>query len=180
MSASAQPLAVPPSVTTFEALYAREFDYVRRSLRRLGAREAELNDLCHDVFLVAHHRFAEFDQARPARPWLFGIGYRVLLRDRRKASSRLDAGDEALAGLTVPPAGEAQVQAREARELVLAALERLPDERRAVFILHELDGASAPEIATALGVPLNTVYSRLRTARGEFVAVVRRLQGGAQ
>lgn len=66
--------------------------------------------------------------------------------------------------------GEAQ-----AREIVLAALDALPEERRGVFVACELDGASASEVAERLEIPLGTVYSRLRVAREELTVAVRRL-----
>ena len=49
-------------------------------------------------------------------------------------------------------------------------------ERRAVFLMHEVDGFSIPEVAEVLAVPLNTAYSRLRLARDEFRERVRRLR----
>ena len=64
--------------------------------------------------------------------------------------------------------------------MVQAALDQLPMEQRAVFVLHELDEQSAPEVAEALGTPLNTVYSRLRLARERFRAAVEALQKGEE
>ena len=62
------------------------------------------------------------------------------------------------------------------RQLVLEALESLDLDRRAVFILHEIDGQPIPEVALALGTPLNTAYSRLRLGRKEFAEAIQRLQ----
>ncbi len=59
---------------------------------------------------------------------------------------------------------------------VLAALDTLDLDRRVIFVMHEMDGTACPEIAEALGVPLNTVYSRLRLARQKFKAAIRRLR----
>ena len=59
--------------------------------------------------------------------------------------------------------------------LPLAALEL---DRRAVFVMHDIDGHVMPDIATALGIPLNTAYSRLRLARADFAVAVKRAQGG--
>jgi RNA polymerase sigma-70 factor (ECF subfamily) len=56
------------------------------------------------------------------------------------------------------------------------ALEAMEIDRRAVFLMHEVDGFSIPEVAEALAVPLNTAYSRLRLARDEFRERVRRLR----
>ena len=58
---------------------------------------------------------------------------------------------------------------------MLRALDRVDIGRRAVFILADLEGRAVPEIATELGIPLNTAYSRLRLAREEFAAAALRL-----
>ena len=52
-----------------------------------------------------------------------------------------------------------------------------------MFVMHELDGHAAPEIADAMGIPLNTAYSRLRLARQDFAAAIKRIhapEGGAR
>jgi RNA polymerase sigma-70 factor, ECF subfamily len=59
-------------------------------------------------------------------------------------------------------------------ERVHAAIQKIPEERRAVFILAELDEVAMPEIATALGIPVNTAYSKLRLAREDFRAAITR------
>lgn len=157
----------------FHALYERELPYVHRSLRRLGVSRADTNDLTHEVFLVAWRRFDTYERSRPARPWLFGISYRVASDWRARAHHREQPDEPALAAATVEATAEGNMVEREAREAVMRALASLPDERRAVFILHELDGCAAPEIAQTLGIPLNTVYSRLRVARREFTDAAR-------
>jgi RNA polymerase sigma-70 factor (ECF subfamily) len=67
-----------------------------------------------------------------------------------------------------------QATKREAARFVDQFLQRLNQDQRDVFVLAELEQLSAPEIATVLGVNLNTVYSRLRLARGEFAKAVAR------
>ena len=74
---------------------------------------------------------------------------------------------------------EEAVAAQQDRDLVLKALERLSEEQRTAFVMHELNGHSVPEMAEALAVPLNTLYSRLRLARVGFAEAVRELAGGA-
>ena len=71
---------------------------------------------------------------------------------------------------------EANALANESLILVQCALDSLDIEKRAVFVLHELEDMAAREIAEALGVRLNTVYSRLRLARLEFERAIRRMQ----
>jgi len=74
------------------------------------------------------------------------------------------------------PESEERASREEKRALVAAVLEALSMDQRAVFVLHDLEERAVPEIATMLGIPLNTAYSRLRLAREQFAAAVRRLQ----
>jgi RNA polymerase sigma-70 factor (ECF subfamily) len=61
-------------------------------------------------------------------------------------------------------------------DLGYRALDELDLAQRAVFVMHDLDGVAIPEIASMLGIPLNTAYSRLRLARTAFDRAVRRLR----
>ena len=167
----------------FPTLYRSEFAYVWKTLRRLGAPARDMEDLAHDLFVVVHRHLAEYDPRRPLRPWLFGIAVRVLSDYRRTFRNsrellvrRAPAGEagearEAIDG--APPADERLADAQ-ARALLMTALDELPLDRRAVLVMHDLDGVGVPEIATALEVPLNTAYSRLRLARADLAAAVRR------
>lgn len=158
----------------FRLLYEREFEYVLRTLRRLGIRQADLEDLVHDVFVVVHRRLGDYDASRPIRPWLFGISYRVASDHRRRAHVQREIGVDAPETACPAPGPEALAQAAEARDLVLAALSDLDLPFRAALVLHDLDGCTAPEIARVLEVPLNTVYSRVRLAREKFATAVAR------
>jgi RNA polymerase sigma-70 factor (ECF subfamily) len=156
-----------------EAIYRAELPYVYRSLQRLGVRPVDIEDLAHDVFIAVHRRFAEYDRARPIRPWLFAFAYRIAADYRRLARHRRerpDHGDE-------PPDERArpddQLAEAEGRRRVLAALEGLALDRRAVLVMHDLDGYGIPEVGRALGIPLNTAYSRLRLARRDFEQAIR-------
>lgn len=172
----------PDRAPTFRDLYDAQFAYVWRTLRRLGARDADLEDLCHDVFVVVHRKLEQFEPGRPAKPWLFGIALRVASDYRKRARFRAEVPADGQEAVAAGPGADEHVAAAEARALVHLALQELDLERRAVFVLHDLDECAAPEIAEALGVPVNTVYSRLRAARSQLTAAVRRLQlrGGAR
>jgi RNA polymerase sigma-70 factor (ECF subfamily) len=161
---------------SFEDIYAVEFDYVWSSLRRLGVRQADLEDVAHDLFLVVHRQLERLDPARPVRPWLFGIAYRVASEHRRRAHRHREVLEEREVGDAAPRPDEL-VARQQAAELVQRALDGIPLERRGIFVLHDIDGYAVPEIATALEVPLNTAYSRLRLARADFAREVARLKG---
>lgn len=161
-----------PADVTFDDIYARELGYVLHTLRRLGVPDRDREDVAHDLFVVVFRRLADYDRARPIRPWLFGIAYRVVADYHRSARTRpeppgLDTHD--------PPVAVERLVARENQQLVLTALDRLPLERRAVFILHELDELTMPAIAEVIDSPLNTLYSHLRRARRDFADAVREL-----
>jgi RNA polymerase sigma-70 factor (ECF subfamily) len=160
----------------FEQVYRAEFDYVCRSLQRLGAESRDLNDLLQEVFLAVHLRLHTYDPARPLRPWLFGIAFRVLSDSNNRARRKTEVSDAVLAEVPVPPRAEQLIEEKQARDLVLTALQKLQPDQRAVFVMHELDECAVPQIAEALEIPVNTAYSRLRLARADFVAAVRRLQ----
>jgi RNA polymerase sigma-70 factor (ECF subfamily) len=162
----------------FRALYEAEFAFVWRSLSRLGALPSDLEDIAHDVFLVAWRRMSEYDTTRPVRPWLFGIAVRVLANHRR-ASGRRREVPLLLDYAPHEPRARDGAGRVEARDLVLRALHAMDLEQRAVLCLHDIEGATMPEVAAALSIPLNTGYSRLRLARARFAREVERVRGHA-
>jgi RNA polymerase sigma-70 factor (ECF subfamily) len=165
-----------PEEIDFRKLFEENFDYVWRTLLRLGVRQDDGEDLAHEVFLRVHSHLASYDSTRPMRPWLFGFVYRVAAGYRRLARHRIERLDESPDAADPKTPADQHLVDRERRALVAQALDSIDFDRRAVFVLHEIDGVAAPEIADALSIPVNTVYSRLRVAREEFVSAVKRLQ----
>jgi RNA polymerase sigma-70 factor (ECF subfamily) len=171
MGQGVEPRGERENLREFEALYEAELDYVWRSLRRLGIRNEDLEDLTHDVFAKAFHRFETYDASRPLRPWLFGIALRVasdfrqLSRHRHEFQTQiadpLDPIDQQV------PADERLDDERN-RVLLERALSGLTMERRAILVMHDVNGHSMPEIAEVIALPLNTLYSRLRLARADL------------
>ena len=173
--------AVAASNCGFDELYARHFDFVWRNVRRLGVPEAEVDDAAQEVFLVVHRRLGEFVPRASHKAWLFGIVARVARDHRRvlmRKSPMLRAADPVVDPDEVASAAgqEASFDRGEAVELLHRLLDGLDDDKRAVFVLAELEQMSAPEIAEALGTKLNTVYGRLRAARREFDEAAARLR----
>ena len=165
-----------PVALDFRAVYDAEFDYVFHSLRRLGVPERDLEDLIHEVFLVFYRTREQFDTRRPLKPWLFGIAFRIASDYRRRAQHGYVVPAEPVIEhrASTGPAADDAVAAKEQRALVQKGLAALDLDKRAVFVLHDIDGCSMPEIQAALCVPLNTLYSRLRLARQAFAEAVRR------
>jgi RNA polymerase sigma-70 factor (ECF subfamily) len=149
--------------------------FVWRSLRRLGVDPASLDDLTQEVFLVAFENESGFEGRSSLKTWLYGIAFN-LARRRNVARQRAPLPlPESLADEERPSQEESLSQKRAVEDLY-ALLDQLPDERRAVFVMAELEQFSASEIAEITGTPLNTVYSRLRLSRQDFEAAVRRLR----
>lgn len=158
-----------------DTIYREHVEYVWATLRRLGVAAADLEDVTHEVFVTVHRRLCDFDADRQMRPWIFGIALRIASRYRRRARRVREVSDEQLSAIGDDRRGADEALAeRDARRIVFDALDRLSEEQRAVFVLHELEGCSVPQIALQLGVPLNTVYSRLRVARERFIAAATR------
>lgn len=152
----------------FDALYGEHFEFVWRTLRRLAVRPEDLDDAAQDVFIVFLRRRAEFRRESSYRTWLFGIASNVAHQYRRKASRQAHTTPVTESQHTPHPSPLEQASSSEALRVIDAFLTSLDDSKRDVFILAELEQMSAPEIAEALGVKLNTVYSRLRAARQAF------------
>ena len=135
--------------------------------------DASLEDATQDVFIVVHRRRDSLDPDASVRSWLFGIARRVaadLHRGNRRLRRRLEAVPEA------PPAPplDDEVSRAEAASFVQSFLDRLDEGHRMVFVLSDVEGLTAPEISESMLIPVNTVYSRLRSARKKFERAVAR------
>lgn len=158
-------------------VYARHADFVWASLSRLGVAHDDLPDQLQEVFLVVHRRLDSYDGTCAVTTWLFGICLRVAQgwrRHRRRhpetAVADVPEGDD---GNDSP---EDDAARRQAQRTLAAVLDRLEPDRRAVFVMFELEGMSCAAIGELLGVPTGTVYSRLHTARTEFQQALERLR----
>lgn len=171
---------------TFDEVYEAYFDFVWRAAHRLGVFEDALEDIVQDIFVVVHRRLPEFEARSTVKTWLYGITV-LTVRDHRRKRARAatwrtqpDAPDpETLAD--APETGPHDRATRaEAVRVLQEILEELDEEKREVFILCELEQLTVPQVAEALAVNVNTVYSRLRAARREFEAIAarRRLYDG--
>ncbi|MBX3274541.1 MAG: sigma-70 family RNA polymerase sigma factor [Sandaracinaceae bacterium] len=153
-----------------EEVYDAHVDFVWRSARRMGVPQEAVDDVVQEVFLVVHRRLDDFEGRSSVKTWLFGILLRVVSDHRRRHRRKggLAPLPEALAAEPDRSCPAEQLERRTQLELLHALLMGLDDDKRAVFVLAELEQLTAPEIADALGIKLNTVYSRLRAARKEF------------
>jgi RNA polymerase sigma-70 factor (ECF subfamily) len=168
--------ALPPTREEFAGLYHQQFGYLWHTLRHLGVPERELPDVTHDVFIVIYNRLHLYDPTRPLRPWLFGVAFRVTSDYLRLGRNSRETVRDDIDPADSSPRADDLLETHEAQRVVAEALAALDLERRAVLVAHDFDGASGPAVADALGIPLKTMYYRLRTGREQFAAAVRRIQ----
>ena len=179
------PAAAPPAADgaaapgrpalDFRAIFAENAPYVWRALRSLGVAEGDVEDACQEVFLVVHRRLDDYDPRHAVRTWLYGICLRVAAAHRRRAHVRRE---HAVADVPDAACDAAQHEALERARLraeLDAALAELDDDKRAAFVLYELEGLPVAEVARAMGCPLQTAYSRLVAARKHVEASFRRM-----
>lgn len=150
----------------FHALYRGEFAFVWSAARRLGVPPASIEDAVQDVFVTAYRRLEQLRFEVSARAWLYGVTRRVASHYHRGAFRRRRR-DAALAAQPAPPR-EAPQERILRTEGITRLLDRLGPRTRAAWEMSELLGMSGPEIASELGLPLNTVYSRVRLARQQL------------
>jgi RNA polymerase sigma-70 factor (ECF subfamily) len=163
----------------FRELFEAECSYVWTTLKRFGVPDRDLEDVAHDVFMVVHRQLGQYDTSRPLRPWLCGIAFRVASDYRRLARNRrerLDAAEGEIETEDPGPSADERLTTEQSHALALKALETVEIDQRVVFVMHDVDGATMPEIARSLGIPLNTAYSRLRLARERLQTAARRIQ----
>jgi RNA polymerase sigma-70 factor (ECF subfamily) len=166
----------------FEDVYEAHVDFVWRMACRLGVRQQAAEDVVQEVFLAVHRRLAEFEGRSSVKTWLVSIIRLALLERRRsmrhkaldnvsapQASPDLDAIEDVATWGPHERAAHA-----EALRLLYELLDGLDEDKREVFVLVELEQMAVVEVAAALGINVNTVYSRLRLAREKFGAALAR------
>lgn len=159
-------------------LFAAHARFVARGLARLGVAEHDVQDACQEVFLTAFRRQGAFRGESRETTWLYGICLRVAANYRRKRQRRREElrAEVTHADAAQPP--EAAIDVRRLANQLDAALERLSEKKREVFVLFEFAEREMEEVAEIVGVPLKTCYSRLYAARSELQADLARQRGG--
>ena len=157
------------AVPSFDEIYAAHFAFVWRILRTLGVADAALDDAAQDVFVVVHRRLADLEGRSSITTWLFGITRKVAAKHRRRAPIVGPANEMVSTADPFRDAARAEAAAQ-----VAGILDRMDDDKRIVFALVELEHQTVAEVARMLGINANTASSRLRLARAEFAAAVKR------
>jgi RNA polymerase sigma-70 factor, ECF subfamily len=165
----AQTAAPVGALLDFEMVYREHFDFACRSLRLLGVAVDGLEDAAQDVFGIASRRLAEFEGNSSVKTWIFAIVQRVAANHRR-SHRRRQAPLEALSveGETAIDAGqspESEAAAAQSAALIQAFCDTLDESRRTLLVLGLIEGVPMRELASTLGIPLQTAYSRIRALR---------------
>jgi RNA polymerase sigma-70 factor, ECF subfamily len=151
----------------FEEIVRRYQRRVYGVAYRIVRRHDVADDVAQETFIRAHRALGSFDVSRPFGPWICRIAANLAINHMRSPRAREDELPEGHAE-TAAPAGAsplARVLDQEAKAVLEAAMERLPAEQRAVFVLRAVEELSYREIADALGISIGTVMSRLSRAR---------------
>lgn len=167
-------VGLPP----FGAVYRQYFEFVWTSARRLGVGTEAIDDVVQEVFLVIHAKLPSLQQPDALRSWIYGIVRRTVsgYHRSRRAKDTSAPSFTLLAELheSAQPTPFELTQQADQLQILSSILAELGEAKREVFILAELEEMTVPEIAQALEIPLNTAYSRLRTARQDFESALAR------
>jgi RNA polymerase sigma-70 factor, ECF subfamily len=161
----------------FRAVFEVNYDFIWRTLLRLGVDQASVDDATQEVFVVFARKLGNVVEGTE-RSFLFGTARRVAADARRATRRRPNAvSDEILAEQEdAGPSPEDAMRTRQARAILDVTLEAMDDGAREVFVLSDLEGLAKPEVAQLLAIPEGTVASRLRRARDVFTATLERLR----
>jgi RNA polymerase sigma-70 factor (ECF subfamily) len=140
---------------------------------RIVRRQDVAEDIAQEAFLRAYRSLDRFETGRPFGPWISRIAANLAINERRSPRAREEELDEAHSEAPAAQAGPLQgVLEREASEVLERALDQLPREQRAVFVLRVFEELSYQEIADALEISAGTVMSRLSRAREKLRSLV--------
>jgi RNA polymerase sigma-70 factor (ECF subfamily) len=155
----------------FSVVYSKYFNFVWSCTRRLGVYSESMDDVVQEVFIVIHSRLKTVERRDALRSWIYGVVRRTVSSHRRALRVREGAVEDPLAyeglGSFQPSPLDLALQTDEVR-LLASLLGEIDEAKREVFVLAELEEMTVPEIAQAIGIPVNTAYSRLRAARLDF------------
>ena len=165
----------PGSLASFAEIYDAHFDFIWRSVRRLGVSEGPAEDVVQEIFIHVHRRLGTFEGRSTLKTWLFGVALGVVRNHRRAAHRKRVAAPKTALAAHIDAADRsdedqpyARAEKAEAVRILYRILDEMDDDKREVFVLAELEQLPASEIAQLLGSKLHTVYSRLRAAREQF------------
>ncbi|HEX7501649.1 MAG TPA: RNA polymerase sigma factor [Polyangia bacterium] len=182
LESTASPTGMMGAVLDFDAVYEDLVEFAWRTVRRMGVRAADADDVVQDVFVIVHRRLAEFEGRAQLKTWVF----KILVHEVRHywRNHQRKPGDRAGEDVTLlqtlladresgPAASLERVEALRILDRLLAGLD---EDKREVFVLAEIEQMTAVEIAEIVDANANTVASRLRAARQDFEKALARFR----
>jgi len=154
--------------SAWSQLYAQHHRQVARQLNFLVPR-SELEDVLQEVFIEVFRSIRSFEGKSAFTTWLYRLTVHVAMKARRKKTrSRLDVVEDVPEQTDDAPKPDEVSLSAERQVRVEALLEKLAPKKRAVLVLHDLQGVDAARIAELVGTNILTVRTRLFYARREF------------
>jgi RNA polymerase sigma-70 factor (ECF subfamily) len=159
---------------SFRDFFEAHAPMIWRAVRHLGVAPADVEDVCQEVFIIVHARLPTFEIEGPGdvRTWAFAICMNVVRNYRRRAHRRREISTDVLPDVPQTPLQEELIDRSRAAVRLARLLETLDDDKRVVFVMHDLEGLDMKAIVECLRVPLQTGYSRLRAARQRIEAAI--------
>jgi RNA polymerase sigma-70 factor (ECF subfamily) len=165
----------PPNPARLRVLVDSHFDFIWRSLRRLGLPDADADDAAQRVFWIASRKLGRIEHGKE-RAFLFGTACHVAREARRARGRRREDLTDGIEVEDATQGAEELVDRNKAREVLDRVLDSMSLDVRAVFVLFEIEEMTVPAIAELLDVPAGTVASRLRRGRELFHAAAARFR----
>lgn len=159
----------------FRELFRRHRSDVARLAYRMLGNQTDLEDVIQEVFLQVHRSLADFRGQSKFSTWLHRVTVNVVLMNRRAARSRPVFAPEAITDEEVEGGHRPDEEASRNERMAAfrRVLEKLPEKKRTVFVLHEIEGLLPAEIAEMVDAPVLTVRTRLFYARRELCELMR-------
>ncbi|MBL4686291.1 MAG: sigma-70 family RNA polymerase sigma factor [Nannocystaceae bacterium] len=157
----------------YEDMFRAHYGRVVRWLTVLGVCRADVDDVAQEVFIIAHRKLDQLRADASVTGWLLGITRHVSATARR-TRKRAEVRETQAEPPQQAPNPEAIAMRNEAAQRLHEFLVSLPEQQRLVFVLYEMDGATANEVAEAMGISRNTVHSRVRLIREKLARAVAR------
>jgi len=167
---------------TFDQVYKDTFAFVWRITKKQGVHESQIDDIVQEIFLTVHRRLPSFEWKCGVKTWVYSITMNVITNYRRtrkrKGSGQSITSDVGDPDLIVDDAKSPFENSKQAQasKILHHLISQMDQKKAEAFVLSELEGMSASEIAEALKVNTNTVFSRIRASRIEFQELLDKLE----
>lgn len=166
-SVGSQAVAGPSDQERLREMVTLHFDFVWRSIVRLGVPRAEAEDTAQQVFIVASRKLDAITVGSE-KAYLFQTARRLAWNMRRTLRRRREDAEPPVDHLDPGGSPDSALERGRMRAVMDRIIDELELDLREVFILFELEELTMVEIARMLGLPAGTVASRLRRARAAF------------